>query len=163
MLFLARKNLSEQPFRLTVSVGGVGLAVMLIPVMWAILEGVLSQAGAFVKHTDAQVWVVQKGFTDIAHGFSVVPASLERRLERVEGVRDVNAITGARSEVPTKNGKDALGIIGFDTKSGVGGPWSFASKPAIPKPGQLVVDETFADTAGLDVGDTVETPDRPRR
>jgi putative ABC transport system permease protein len=162
MLFLARKNLFEQPLRLSFAILGVALSVMLILVMWAILQGILGQAGAFVKNTDAQVWVVQKGFTDIAHGFSVVPASLGPRLERLPGVEAAHPITGARTEVPTGEGKESLGVIGYEAKSGVGGPWAFASDPAIPKPGQLVVDETFAKTAGLEVGEEVETPDRPR-
>lgn len=163
MLFLARKNLFEQPLRVSFSVLGVALAVMLILVMWAILQGILGQAGAYVKNTRAQVWVVQKGFTDIAHGFSVVPASLERRLEQIEGVRQANPITGARTEVRTEAGKDNLAVIGYDTERGIGGPWSFATSPRTPKRGELVVDETFARTGGFEVGDTLRTPDRPRR
>ena len=162
MFFLARKNLFEQPLRLAFSTLGVALSVMLILVMWGILQGILGQAGAYVKNTDAQVWVVQKGFTDIAHGFSVVPAPLGPQLEQVDGVRRANPITGARTEISTPEGKTSLGVIGYDTKTGVGGPWRFAGDGAVPKPGQLVVDETFAETAGLDVGDEINTPDRPR-
>src|SRR5687767_5109392 len=140
MFFLARKNLFEQPFRLADSAGGVGLSVMLILIVWAILGGILNQAGALVRNTDAQVWVVQKGFTDIAHGFSVVPESLEPRLERMPGVRDANPVTVARTEVVTEDGKQSLGLMGYDTETGVGGPWRFAGKAATPKRGEVVID-----------------------
>ncbi len=163
MFLLARKNLLEQPLRLAFAALGVGLSVMLILVMWAILEGLLRQEGAYVKNTDAQVWVVQKGFTDIAHGFSVVPASIKAPLEKIPGVKSANPITGARTNVPTPNGTDSLSVIGYDTKSGVGGPWDFSTDPAAPKPGQVVVDKTFADTAGLSVGDRLRFPDRSRK
>lgn len=163
MFFLARKNLFEQPLRLSFSILGVGLMVMLILMMWAILQGIVGQAGAYVKNTDAQVWVVQKGFTDIAHGLSLLPGSLESKLEALDGVRSASPIAGARTEVPTANGEDSLGVIGYNTRVGVGGPWSFASAAAKPRRGELVVDETFAETAGLEVGDTIQTPDRPRR
>ena len=136
---------------------------MLILVMWAILQGLLRQEGAYVKNTDAQVWVVQKGFTDIAHGFSVVPDSLRRPLTGLPGVKSANPITGARTNVPTPNGKDSLSVIGYDTKSGVGGPWDFATDPVVPRAGQVVVDKTFADTDGLSVGDELRFPDRRRR
>lgn len=162
-LFVARKNLLEQPVRLVISAGGVALAVMLILVMWAILEGIIGQAGTYVRNTDAQVWIVQKGFTDIAHGFSVVPAGLERRLEAVPGVRRASPITGARTEVETAGGKDAVAIIGYDTRTGVGGPWRYATRRKVPRRGEIVVDETFARTSGLEVGDTMSLPDRPRR
>ena len=162
-LFVARKNLLEQPVRLLISAGGVALAVMLIIVMWAILEGILGQAGAYVKNTDGQVWIVQKGFTDIAHGFSVVPAGLQRRLEAVDGVRRASPITGARTEIQTATGKDAVSVIGYDTRTGVGGPWRFASRRAVPRPGQIAIDETFARTAGFGVGDMLPLPDRDRR
>ena len=163
MLFLARKNLFEQPLRLSFSILGVALSVMLIIVMWAILEGILAQAGAYVKNTDAQVWVVQKGFTDMFHGFSVVPSRLEGPLERLPGVRSANPITGARAEVPVPNGgEEAVSVLGYDTETGVGGPWDFATAPAVPGPGEVAIDETFADTAGFEVGDSVEFPDRSR-
>ena len=163
MFFLAIKNLLEQRFRLAVSAFGVGLSVMLILVMWAILEGIVGQAGTYVKNTDAQVWVVQKGFTDIAHGFSVVPLALGGKLEAVPGVEDANPITGAAAEIETPNGKETLAVIGYDTRTGVGGPWRFATERVIPKPGEIVVDETFAETAGFEVGDELPLPDRPRR
>lgn len=163
MLFLARKNLFEQPFRLLISIAGVGLAVMLILVMWAILEGVVRQSGAYVKNTDAEVWIVQKGFTDIAHGFSVLPASLAGRLGALPGVRRVSPITGARTEIRSTGGRQSLAVIGYDTRSGTGGPWRFAGKPAVPNRGEVVVDETFARVAGLGVGDLLRLPDRPRR
>lgn len=162
-LFVARKNLLEQPVRLVISAGGVALAVMLILVMWAILEGIIGQAGTYVRNTDAQVWIVQKGFTDIAHGFSVVPAGLERRLEAVPGVRRASPITGARTEVETAEGKDAVAVIGYDTRTGIGGPWRYATRLKIPRRGEVVVDETFARTSGLEVGDMMSLPDRPRR
>jgi putative ABC transport system permease protein len=161
---LALKNLSEQPLRLAVSVLGVALSVMMILVMWGILQGILGQAGAFVKNTDAQIWVVQRGFTDIAHGFSVVPARLEGELERIPGVRSANPITAARTEVPVPaGGNDAVAVIGYSTATGVGGPWEFASEPAVPAAGEVVIDETFARTSGLRVGDSVELPDGPRQ
>ena len=162
-LFIARKNLLEQPVRLLISAGGVALAVMLILIMWAILEGIVGQAGAYVKNTRSDVWVVQKGFTDIAHGFSVVPARLERRLAAVPGVRRAHPITGARTEVETTQGKDAVAIIGYDTATGIGGPWRYATRRAVPRAGEVVIDETFARTAGLEVGDVLRLPDRPRR
>ncbi len=163
MFLLARKNLLEQPLRLLFAVLGVGLSVMLILVMWAILEGVLAQEGAYVRNTDAQVWVVQKGFTDIAHGFSVVPASIRAPLERIAGVRSANPITGARVEVDTPNGTDSLDVVGYDTRSGVGGPWDFATDPAVPRRGEIVVDETFARVGGVEIGDRLQLPDRSRR
>jgi putative ABC transport system permease protein len=164
MFFLASKNLFEQPLRFSFSVLGVGLSVMLILVMWAILEGILGQAGAYVRNTDAQVWVVQKGFTDIYHGFSVVPSRLEEPLEQIPGVRSASAITGARSEVPTpEGGETAVTVLGYDTETGVGGPWDYATEPVVPESEQVVIDETFANSAGLDVGDSLELPDRPRQ
>lgn len=164
MLFLARKNLFEQPLRLAFSVLGVGLSVMLILVLWGIYQGILGQAGAYVKNTDADVWVVQKGFTDMAHGFSIVPSRLREPLREIPGVRSVNPITGARTEASTpKNGEVAVSVIGYDTGTGVGGPWRFAGSAAVPARDELVVDETFARTAGLEVGDRLELPDRPRR
>ena len=163
MFFLARKNLLESPVRLAISAGGVGFAVMLILAMWAILEGTLSQAGALVRNTDAQVWVVQKGFTDLAHGFSVLPSSLERELEQLPGVRDANPLTAAATELTVDGEQESLLVVGYDTRTGVGGPWAYSGSERTPGRGELVVDDTFAETTGLAVGDTIELPDRPRR
>ena len=52
------------------------------------------------------------------------------------GVRSANPITGARSEVPTPEGGDiAVSVVGYDTKTGVGGPWDFVGGPRVPGPG----------------------------
>lgn len=163
MLFLARKNLVEHPVRLLISTAGVALAVMLALVVWGILAGVLGQAGALVRNTDAQIWIVQKGFTDMAHGLSVLPDSLRPRLRAIPGVRSVNPITGSATEFHLNGEKESLLVVGYDTATGVGGPWRFATEPRTPKRGQLVVDATFAKTAGVDVGDTLPLPDHPRR
>lgn len=163
MGLIARKNLLEQPFRLLAACGGVAFAAVLILVLWAILAGTLGQAGALVRNTDAQVWVVQKGFTDLAHGFSVLPASLERRVEAVPGVRDANPITVGAMQFRVRGEKRTLLVVGYDTRTGVGGPWAFAGGRRVPRAGEVVVDETFARTSGVRVGDTLFLPDRPRR
>ena len=163
VLSLARKNLFEQPLRFSFSILGVGLSVMLILVMWAILKGILGQAGAYVRNTDAQLWVVQKGFTDIAHGFSVVPRRMEGSLEADPGgaLRKPDHRGPERGADP-EGGDIAVSVVGYDTKTGVGGPWDFVGEPRVPGPGEVVIDETFAETAGLGVGDQLELPDRPR-
>jgi putative ABC transport system permease protein len=163
VLFLARKNLLESPVRLLISAGGVGLAVMLILLMWAILQGTLSQAGALVRNTDAQVWVVQKGFTDLAHGYSVLPVGLERRLERMPGVRDANPIRVAARELRVHGKKQTLLVVGYDTATRVGGPWRYATDAKQPRGAQFVVDETFAETNDLSVGDVLDLPGGRRR
>lgn len=163
MFFLARKNLFESPVRLAISAGGVGFAVMLILTMWAILEGTLSQAGALVRNTDAQIWVVQKGFTDLAHGFSVLPRSLEAELERLPGVRDANPLTAAATVLTVDGEEESLLVVGYDTRTGVGGPWTYSGAEKTPGRGEIVIDETFAKTTGLGVGDAIELPDRRRR
>lgn len=163
MLFLARKNLTENPVRVAISAGGVGLAVMLILVMWAILDGTLNQAGALVRNTDADVWVVQQGFTDIAHGYSILPASLERRLEAMPGVRDANPVRVAARQVRVGGGEETLLVVGYDTRTGVGGPWRFATPSRVPRDDELVVDQTFAETNDLRVGDALELSGARRR
>jgi putative ABC transport system permease protein len=163
VLFLARKNLVESPARLLISVGGVGLAVMLILVMWAILQGTLSQAGALVRNTPAQVWVVQKGFTDLAHGYSVLPVTLERELEAMRGVRDASPIRVAARELRVNGGTETLLVVGYDTRSRVGGPWRYAGAARRPGRGELVVDETFAETNDVSIGDVLRLPGGRRR
>lgn len=163
VLFLARKNLLESPLRLIISAAGVGLAVMLILVMWAILEGTLSQAGALVRNTPAQVWVVQKGFTDLAHGYSVLPVSLERELEAIRNVRDASPIRVAARELPVNGRKETLLVVGYDTRTGIGGPWRYAGPPRRPGRGEIVIDETFARTNDVEIGDELQLADSRRR
>jgi putative ABC transport system permease protein len=160
---LALKNLTEERARLAISAGGVAFAVMLVLLLWAIVQGVVGQAGALVKNTPADVWVVQRGFTDLSHGFSVLPDRLRGELATIDGVQRVSPISGAASELEINGVKTTLLVVGYDTTSGIGGPWSWASAPARPRTGEIVVDETFAETNGVQVGDRLELPDKPRR
>lgn len=162
MGFLALKNLTEERGRLLISAGGVAFAVMLILLLWGILQGVVGQAGALVKNTDADVWIVQRGFTDVSHGFSVLPDELRDRLARVEGVRQVNPITGSATELRVNGEKNSLLVVGYETRTGVGGPWRWATEQRTPKAGEIVVDETFAETNDVSVGDSLRLSDRTR-
>jgi putative ABC transport system permease protein len=155
MTFLAVKNLFEERGRLLVACGGVALAAMLVLVLWGISVGTIRQAGALVANADADVWVVQQGFTDIAHGFSVLPEELEQQLEGIEGVRSVHPITVSAREVSIDGQQYSVQVVGYDPADGVGGPWAWADTERHPGGEEIVVDETFARVSGLSPGDTL--------
>ena len=116
-----------------------------------------------MRNTDAQLWVVQKGFTPtLPTGSRSCRVAWRGRWRRSRGTLRKPDHRGPERGADPGGGDIAVSVVGYDTKTGVGGPWDFVGEPRVPGPGEVVIDETFAETAGLGVGDQLELPDRPR-
>lgn len=156
---IAWRNLVRERTRLAVSVGGVAFAVVLILLLRGIYTGVNSQASAYVRSVDADVWVGQAatkgGFFD---SVSVLPLSLGPQLAALPGVERATPVLG-RPVVAQAEGKEVrLYLIGVDP-TGVGGPPEVDSGARVAGPGEVVIDRVFARENGLGVGDQIELRD----
>src|SRR3989337_1008607 len=86
MLRLAFRNLFQSRARLLISVGGVGLALLLILTLDAIFSGVEQQVTAYIDHSGADVFVSQSGVRNMHMAASSLPASVEKKGKPVPGI-----------------------------------------------------------------------------
>jgi putative ABC transport system permease protein len=154
MWTVAWKNLTREKTRLTISVGGVAFAVVLILLLRGLYTGFTDQATQYIRSVDAEVWVAQAGTPgDFFHSVSLIPATTERRIEEVEGAREATPLL-ARSVVFNYAGKDLdFLLVGVDPAQPVAGPPEVEQGKHLPGRGEIVVDRVFARNAGIALGD----------
>jgi len=149
---LARRNLLGQRARFVMSVGGVGLALLLILALDAVFAGVEHQITAYADNTGAGAVVSQRGVTTMHMSNSALPLSLTARIRddpnvaRVEPILYSSLILNGRT--PTVSY-----IIGY---RGGGGPWKRTAGASRPGPGGIILDRVAAERLGVGVGDTIE-------
>ena len=159
MVSIARKNLFHEKGRLVISVGGVAFSTMLIMILIGVYYGIFTESTMYLAKTKADLWVGQEGIHDTWHTYSLLPRGLDSEIKQVGGVKDVHEFIGraVRAKVSKiYDREETIYIIGFDTKTGVGGPWEIVKGKRIPRDGQVIVDRVFAIRNNIDIGDEIE-------
>ncbi len=150
MLWLAVKTLLRERVRFVITLIGISVAGVLALVEIAIYLGMMANATAVIRHTDADIWIASKNIQtfDFALPF---PA------ERINQVRAYSEVLWAEKlllswgYIKLRNGgRDQVQIIGFNPDTGVGAPWSMVEGRAADVKGgnYMVIDKTSEQRLG---------------
>ncbi|MBF6422827.1 FtsX-like permease family protein [Nocardia farcinica] len=153
---IAWKNLTRERTRLVISVGGVAFAVLLILLLRGLYAGFLTQATAYVRGVDTDVWVAKADTPgDFFHSVSLQQPSFGERIAGVEGVSGVTPFVG-RPVVFKRDGEDLnFYLVGVDSSNPVAAPPAAVEGSRVPGPGEIVIDRVFARNNGIGIGDTL--------
>lgn len=156
MVILALKNLIQERTKLLISVGGVAAALLLVLVLEGVFTGLEEQMTLYIDKSRANIWVMQKGVSNMHMANTVIPRDLEKRITEVAGVKDVSAILYMPGVVKVKERKYVSYIVGFDPDEAAGGPWLMESGSKDVEDNEVVVDFILAKKNNLEIGDKVE-------
>ncbi len=156
MLLLAFRNLFQFRTRLIVSVGGVALSLLLILSLDAILAGSERRMTAYIDNTGADIFIAQQDVRNMHMASSSLPRSVIRQVEAIEGIVGVTPILYLTNVIAVGDEQFLAYIIGVDPGADYGGPWELSSGRSDPAAGEIVIDETVAKSAGLELGNTVD-------
>jgi putative ABC transport system permease protein len=160
---IALRNLLADPKRLVVSVASMVLSVVLIGFQLAVWAGVSGQITTYIENTGAQIWVVQGGATDL-FSTSIVPQELETEVAQVPGVDRAAGIYAVYTSINVNDVHAGAYLIGYDTATGLGGPWNLVLAPARPlADDEVIADRHFVSRTGLRPGDRFPLLDREFR
>lgn len=151
---LARRNLFCDRRRLLLAVGGVGVAMLLVLVLDGIFTGSMRQVTGYIDDLPADIIVSQKGVRTMHMSSSAVDADVADRARDVPGVAWVDTIYYTTTVVRSGSQRQLTYVIGYDVAANRSGPRQLVSGGP-PGPGQVVLDETAAQSMGVNVGDTV--------
>src|SRR3990172_1374799 len=152
---LGTRTLLRDWVRLVISVGGIGLAILLVLLLDGIREGTVAKSTTYIDHVGADVFVARQGVSNMALAASVVPAEVVGELEGVPGVADAVGIMRLPVILGVDDEKRPSTLIGYDISASFSGPWRLASGRDVQTDSEAVVDATLAGELGLDLGDTV--------
>ncbi len=160
MVSLAKANLFHEKSKIAISVGGVVLSVFLIFTTTGLYAALDTMMENMVMEAGADLWVTSRGASGSFHSPSLLPTDLNKSLEQVEGVEKVAPLI--RTPMTTKiNGEKVLLYLnGYDTESGMGGPWKVIEGESRPKSGEAIVDRVLAARNGLKIGKNIDIEGR---
>lgn len=152
------KNLWQEKTRFLISVAGVGTALVLILLLDALFVGLEEKVTAYIKESKADVWVMQKGVSNMHMANTSIPQGLQGKIVKVKGVKKIASILYISGFVKTdKKEKKILSyIVGFGPQEFTGGPWKMARGRQKLKKGEIIIDEIAAQKNNLSLGDKVE-------
>ncbi|OGO32717.1 MAG: hypothetical protein A2Z29_07850 [Chloroflexi bacterium RBG_16_56_11] len=155
MVSLARENLLHEKSKIVLSVGGVVLAVFLIFATTGIYFGIVTVVENMVLKAGADLWVTSQGASGSLHSPSLLNSRIGEELKRINGVKEVAPLIRRPIATNVNGEKLLISINGFDTASGLGGPWKVVKGTAIPGKGDAIVDRVLAKNKGMDIGGVI--------
>ncbi len=152
---IVRKSIFREKIRLTLTIIGVGFAVVLMLFQLGILFGTLAHATLYVESVSADIWVGQAGSASIMDG-SMISDTYISKIRKVEGVDSAEAliiqpVLAKRADATTFK----INLVGYVGDTEWGGPKTLTSGRRPKKEGELTLDETAAKTNKLKVGDVI--------
>jgi putative ABC transport system permease protein len=144
MFWLAWKTLIHERVRLLVTVLGITFATILVLAQVGVYLGMVGNATAIIRHTDADIWVAPKNIRNFDFGNPVPEV-------RINKVKSSPEVLWAEKLIATwgflklaNGGQEQVQIIGFNPDTLVGAPWSMIEGgPEEVKGGRyMIIDKT---------------------
>jgi putative ABC transport system permease protein len=140
MLWLSFRMLLQERGRLVITLVGIVFSTVLTLIEVAIYLGMMGNATAVVRHTDADIWVVSQNVPnfDFSQPF---PAYRINRIRALEEVLWAEKIHVWFAFLKLADGRrEQAQVIGFNPDTGIGGPWSMLKgSPADVKGGNYII------------------------
>lgn len=160
MFYWSLKTLFSEPMRLMVSALAVAVSFILVIFFSAAFEGESEQMVVYLEKMDADVWVMQKGVSNMHMASSMMWDWKADKIAQMPEVKEVAAILYFNGAVKI-GGKDWFSyVMGITPEHHRTGPWAMAQGKAMPGPGEAVIPEVISKLTGVQIGDEITLVDR---
>ncbi|MBI2847915.1 MAG: ABC transporter permease [Chloroflexi bacterium] len=156
MVSLGKENLLYEKSKVVLSLSGVVLSVFLIFATAGLYFGIITVVENMVLKAGADVWVTSQGASGSLHSPSLLDSRTGERLRDINGVVKVAPLIRRPIATHINGEKLLISVNGFDTASGLGGPWKVSGGKATPGRGEAIVDRVLARKKGLDIGGVID-------
>jgi len=157
------KSLLREPMALLGGAAAIAAALVLVMLFEAIWQGESSQVIAYVRKADADVWVMQKGVSNMHMATSLLDSWKESSVAEISGVADVTPILYMNTIVQVGNRNWFAYVVGLAPDARRGGPWDIAQGEARAQPGETVIPAMMATISEVKVGDAVQVANKTFR
>ena len=159
---VGRRMLFSDLRRATLTVLGVAASLLLVLVLDGIFAGAVNRVTYYIRTSPADVFVSQAGVRTMHMSASTLPPGTAARVAAVPGVHWAAPIGFASGSIAGPDGRMLSYLIGYDTRSGRGGPSQLTGgRP--PGAGEAVLDRQAADQLGVRLGDRFTAMGTPLR
>jgi putative ABC transport system permease protein len=158
-MLLARRNLTHDRVRLSLSITGVALSVMLILLLSGYLAGIYRQASTYLENAPGSIVVAQKGVRTFAGSSSFLSGEVLDAVRATPGVARAVPIVMQAAVLELHDRKEIASLVGYDPSQG-GGPWTLADGRVPDADDEVVVDRVLANQHGIAIGTALTILDR---
>jgi len=159
MLRWALRSLLSRPIAFAVGVAAAASALLLVMFYEAVWAGEGEQIIAYPRNAGADVWVMQRGVTNMHMATSYISDYKVRQIQGVSGVAAAEPILYLNTVVEAGGNQWFAYVVGLDAPAERTGPWAMVSGAREPGPGQAVVPAVFATMTDLELGSTMRIVD----
>jgi len=161
MIYWSLKTLSAEPLRLIASALAVAFSFILVVFFSAVFEGESHQMVAYLKAMKGDIWVMQKGVSNMHMASSMVWDWKLDQIEKIPEVQKAKAFLYLNAPIKAA-GKDWFSyIIGISPRFPDTGPWRMAQGKSMPSKGEAVIPDVMSKLTNIHIGDTIIMIDRP--
>ena len=158
---IGRRNLFAERRRAVLAIAGVAVTFLMVILLDGIVNGATRELTRYIDTSPAEVFVAQRGVTNMHMASSSIPLSEVKTIRAVPGVTWADPILYAPDALATPAGRELTYVIGY-VPGERGGPVSLVTGRD-PGPGEAVIDRRAASNLGLGVGDSVRALGRAWR
>lgn len=158
MLHWTFKSLLADRYNVLGAAASIALALLLALYLDAVFRGEAAQIAAFLDHSDADVFVLQKGVANLHMSSTRVTENAIAAVRGVDGVARLQRLVYRPALVGLRGGERLAYVVGVDADGD--GAWDMASGEHRPSPGQALLPEPMARQQGSKLGDRVRIKDR---
>lgn len=157
MIPVARRLLLRNRGGLIVTVSGIAATVALVLFLFAVHDGAKDGSTRYVRTADVDIWITQKNADNILKSSSFLPAALADEINKVEGVAIASPLARLITKATVQGRRTStIFILAFDPKTKGGAPATLGEGTVDLKPGELIVDRSFARKYALALGSTLD-------
>jgi putative ABC transport system permease protein len=159
MLLIARRNLLVHKGRFILAISGITCAVVLVLLLRGLYAGWRENMSMYLRHVHTDVWVGQKGASDLFQTLSILPAAGEQLFYQSEEVEEVSSFVGRLLTCEVRGQERHTFVVGVDNAEN--GPVALVTGRTASQPGEIVVDQVFARKESLQLGETLIVAGKP--
>ena len=153
------KTLWSQKISVFSSAAGVAAALLLVITMDAAFVGESNHIVAYIEHTKPDVWVMQRGVSNMHMANTFVLDWKAQRVSELEGVVQATPILYVNTIVHAAEHKLFSYVIGLPADGQRAGPWSVTAGKSHPQEGEIILPQVLADISGVSLGDSARIAD----
>jgi putative ABC transport system permease protein len=154
------RSVLAEPVALIISVAAIASALLLVLLFEAVYAGESEQIVAYVDHSEADIWVMQRGVSNMHMATSYLSDWKVNQVRDVQGVAEVDAILYLNTVIETGGQRWFSYVVGLGLPGNLAGPWAMKTGRAEPGPGEAIVPAVLAEMTDLSLGDPVRITDR---
>ncbi|TFH00188.1 MAG: ABC transporter permease [Calditrichales bacterium] len=149
----ALKIILKQRFRFMLTIGGIGLCVVLMLFLLGIYRGVADGAVDYIRYNSADLWVLQENTTNILRGTSILSNAHGYVLRDTPYLENISPVLFLLSTIRKENKSATIFLTGYEPEAKYGGPPELIAGRNIQNDDEIVLDHSFAAKYRFTVGD----------